>query len=171
MIGEERLEAKDLIKRMISRESKKRPEADEILSHPYFWDAQKRLTFLTDLSDRMEGEVRDPPSPMLRNLERGAVKIVGDDWYKKIDRLLKENLKERRSYDGTSVRDLLRAMRNKRHHYQDLGDKLQGALGELPSGFLSYFITRFPNLFLHAYHHVGNTSKLREDSIMKRYFE
>jgi hypothetical protein len=142
-----------------------------VLSHPYFWDEQKRLTFLTDVSDRLESEERDPPSSLLKQLERGAVKIVGDNWSKKIDRLLQDDLAKRRSYEFSSVRDLLRAMRNKKHHYQDLTEILQGALGDIPHGFLRYFTSRFPNLFLHAYYFVANSSGLKEENSMKRYFK
>jgi hypothetical protein len=141
------------------------------LVHPYFWDAQKRLTFLTDLSDRLESEVRDPPSPLLKTLERGAVNIVGENWSKKIDRLLQEDLMKRRSYNFESVRDLLRALRNKKHHYQDLTEKLRGALGDVPNGFLLYFTSRFPQLFLHAYYMVANNAKLRDENSMRRYFK
>lgn len=56
---------------------------------------------------------RDPPTLTLVSLESGAKEIVGDDWQKAIDRSLLENLGKYRKYDGTSVRDLLRVLRNK----------------------------------------------------------
>lgn len=81
--------------------------------HPYFWSPSKRLGFLQDASDRFEIEERDPPSPLLQRLEQGAVDIIGPDWYKRIDRIVVENLGKYRKYDGSRVRDLLRALRNK----------------------------------------------------------
>lgn len=38
--------AEELIKDMISREPVKRPTAKAILSHPFFWNAEKILNFL-----------------------------------------------------------------------------------------------------------------------------
>jgi serine/threonine-protein kinase/endoribonuclease IRE1 len=112
---------------------------------------------------------RDPPSPTLVTLERRGLSIVGDDWSKALDRTLLDNLGKYRKYDGASVRDLLRVLRNKvrllsflfplssspcdqqKHHYQDLPETVRKNLGDLPGGFLSYFTARFPHLLLHVY--------------------
>ncbi|KAJ3267417.1 bifunctional endoribonuclease/protein kinase ire1 [Borealophlyctis nickersoniae] len=169
-MGEEGVEAKDLIKRMIARDPKKRPDAHTVLTHPYFWTPSQRLTFLQDASDRLEIEERDPPSPLLKLLERNAHKVVGPDWYRRIDRMLLDNLGKYRKYDGSSIRDLLRALRNKKHHYQDLPRDVQNALGPLPAGFLTYFTSRFPNLLLHIYYVVAE-SKLRQEVMFRQYFE
>ena len=83
------------------------------MTHPYFWSSSKRLGFLQDASDRFEVEERDPPSPLLQRLEQDTYKIIGSDWYKRIDKVLVENLGRYRKYDGAKIRDLLRALRNK----------------------------------------------------------
>ncbi|KAJ3221695.1 bifunctional endoribonuclease/protein kinase ire1 [Clydaea vesicula] len=171
IIGEEGVEAKDLIKRMIEKDPKKRPDAESVLMHPYFWTKQQRLSFLQDVSDRFEVEERDPPSANLKILERGSNKVLGSDWYRRIDRILLDDLQKRRSYDGNSLRDLLRALRNKKHHYQDLPEKVRLALGDLPEGFLKYFTSRFPLLFLHVYYVIHNTKKLKEEGIFQPYFK
>lgn len=46
-------------------------------------------------------------------LETGASNIVGHDWHAKLDKVFIENLGKFRKYDGKSVQDLLRALRNK----------------------------------------------------------
>lgn len=56
---------------------------------------------------------RDPPAPTLVTLEKQARSIVGDDWQKALDRTFLDNLGKYRKYDGASVRDLLRVLRNK----------------------------------------------------------
>lgn len=112
-MGEEGVEAADLIAAMIARNYKERPSAADILTHPYFWTPAQRLTFLMDASDRFEIEVRDPPSPLLQKLEGGARDIVGVDWHKRLDKGVIENLGKHRKYDGVLIRDLLRALRNK----------------------------------------------------------
>jgi serine/threonine-protein kinase/endoribonuclease IRE1 len=50
---------------------------------------------------------------VLGALEAEASEIVGSDWLKSLDRNLIDNLGKYRKYDGGSVRDLLRVMRNK----------------------------------------------------------
>ncbi|RCH92588.1 bifunctional endoribonuclease/protein kinase ire1, partial [Rhizopus stolonifer] len=113
-MGEDGVEAKDLVARMISTDPKSRPRADAILSHPFFWTTSKRLAFLQDASDRFEIEEREPPSALLLELESEANKVIGGDWYRRIDRIVANDLGKFRKYDGKRVRDLLRALRNKR---------------------------------------------------------
>jgi serine/threonine-protein kinase/endoribonuclease IRE1 len=55
----------------------------------------------------------DPPEPTLVTLERGAVQVVGQNWQKALDQVFVDNLGKHRKYVVQSVRDLLRAMRNK----------------------------------------------------------
>ncbi|GAA5889323.1 hypothetical protein JCM6882_000706 [Rhodosporidiobolus microsporus] len=150
-LGEEAVEVQDLIARMVATDPRERPAADNVLLHPFFWNAQKRLLFICDASDRFEIMERDPPTPTLVTLERRSRDIVGDDWSKALDRTLLDNLGKYRKYDGASVRDLLRVLRNKKHHYQDLPETVRRNLGDLPGGFLSYFTARFPHLLLHVY--------------------
>ncbi|GAA5969518.1 hypothetical protein JCM11641_008141 [Rhodosporidiobolus odoratus] len=150
-LGEEAVEVQDLILRMVATDPRDRPAADAVLLHPFFWNPQKRLLFICDASDRFEIMERDPPAPTLVTLERRALAIVGDDWQKALDRTLLDNLGKYRKYDGGSVRDLLRVLRNKKHHYQDLPETVRKHLGDLPGGFLSYFTARFPHLLLHVY--------------------
>ncbi|GAA5994939.1 hypothetical protein JCM5350_005670 [Sporobolomyces pararoseus] len=150
-LGEEAVEVQDLILRMVASDPRERPTAEAVLLHPFFWNAQKRLLFICDASDRFEIMERDPPTPTLITLERKSSEIVGDDWTKALDRTLLDNLGKYRKYDGSSLRDLLRVLRNKKHHYQDLPEPVRKNLGDLPGGFLSYFTARFPHLLLHVY--------------------
>jgi len=56
---------------------------------------------------------RDPKDPNLLVLEEGAVRIVGNNWHSRLDKVFIDNLGKFRKYDGGSVQDLLRALRNK----------------------------------------------------------
>lgn len=205
--GEEGSEAVDLIDKMLSPEPysryvqspslqafllstmpSPRPDTATCLLHPYFWDPGKRLTFLQEASDRFEIMCRDPRDPMLVELEKDAFSVVGNDWNARLDKWFIENLGKYRKYDGRSVQDLMRALRNKvsiiihlirsevsdivlqKHHYQDLPDNVKRQIGSMPEGFLSYFTRRFPRLFLHV-HSVVSSSSLRYESMFRAYFE
>ncbi|KAI0672326.1 hypothetical protein C8Q78DRAFT_1026414 [Trametes maxima] len=168
--GEEGAEGVDLITRMLSPEAYDRPDTTSCLLHPYFWDPGKRLTFLQDASDRFEIMCRDPKDANLLALEKGAYDVVGADWHTRLDKLFIENLGKFRKYDGKSVQDLLRALRNKKHHYQDLPDNVKRLLGSMPEGFLAYFTRKFPRLFLHV-HAVIAASTLRTESMFRTYYQ
>ena len=110
-------EAHDLITHMLHRQPSQRPDIEKCLLHPFFWDPAKRLVFLGDASDRFEIMCKDPMDRVLIRLERDAKIIVGVDWHqtldKSADQILIKNLRQSRKYDGSSVRDLLRVLRNK----------------------------------------------------------
>ncbi|PPQ92502.1 hypothetical protein CVT25_010335 [Psilocybe cyanescens] len=111
--GEEGTEAKNLIEAMLSFEARQRPDTTICLLHPFFWDPGRRLNFLQDASDRFEIMCRDPKDQHLLTLESGAMGVVGNDWHSRLDKIFIENLGKYRKYDGRSVQDLLRALRNK----------------------------------------------------------
>ncbi|PUU73297.1 kinase-like domain-containing protein, partial [Tuber borchii] len=134
LLGLAEHEAKDLISSMISHDPRKRPDATKVLIHPFFWSAEKQLTFLLDVSDRFEVEkdkekATSPEgwykSPFIPLLERNTREVCGGgagEWMKRLDRLSLAELasNKRRGYDGEKVLDLLRAIRNKKHHYQGM---------------------------------------------------
>lgn len=168
--GEEGSEAVDLINAMLAPEAADRPDTTTCLMHPYFWDSGRRLGFLQDASDRFEIMCRDPRDPHLVLLENNAINVVGPDWPSRLDKIFVENLGKFRKYDGRSVQDLLRALRNKKHHYQDLPENVRRHVGSMPEGYLSYFTRRYPRLFLHV-HAVIASSSLRQESMFRSYFD
>ena len=103
--------ARDLIEQMINMDPQKRPSASCVLKHPFFWSLEKQLQFFQDVSDRIEKEALD--GPIVKQLERGGREVVKMDWREHITVPLQTDLRKFRSYKGGSVRDLLRAMRNK----------------------------------------------------------
>ncbi|CAI4232049.1 unnamed protein product [Auanema sp. JU1783] len=138
-----------LIETMLRRDPKERPKTSSILYHPFFWSADRRLQFFGDVSDRVEKE--DECSPIVRRLEGNAKLVVAGGWKNLICEHLSEDLRKFRTYKSHSVRDLLRAMRNKKHHYRELPDNVQKSLGHIPNEFLVYFTSRFPLLLMHSY--------------------
>ncbi|GAV99545.1 other IRE protein kinase [Lentinula edodes] len=168
--GEEGVDAADLIEKMLNPDSSLRPDTSSCLLHPFFWDSGRRLNFLQDASDRFEIMCRDPKDPHLIELEKDAFKIVGHDWQSRVDKVFIESLGKFRKYDGKSVQDLLRALRNKKHHYQDLPGNVKRHLGPLPEGYLSYFTRRYPQLFLHT-HRAISESELHSEPMFRTYFE
>ncbi|CAG5928703.1 unnamed protein product [Menidia menidia] len=141
--------ARDLIEQMISAEVESRPSTACVLKHPFFWSPEKQLLFFQDVSDRIEKEPAD--SPIVVRLETAGRAVVRTNWRMHISVPLQTDLRRFRTYKGNSVRDLLRAMRNKKHHYHELPPEVQETLGELPEGFVSYFTSRFPRLLMHTH--------------------
>jgi serine/threonine-protein kinase/endoribonuclease IRE1 len=143
-----------------------------VLGHPYFWTPNRRLEFLQDLSDRLEIESREiaGSSKLLSNLERYSIKVIGPDWTRKMSRHVVDELVRFRTYNYALIQDLLRAMRNKKHHYHDLPVAAKKELGTSSAEFLGYFVDKFPNLFIHVYTFVATNFK-EDDAVLGVYFK
>ncbi|XP_029178141.1 serine/threonine-protein kinase/endoribonuclease IRE1 [Nylanderia fulva] len=154
-----------LIKMMICRNPAERPPALSICNYPIFWNPGEILSFFQDVSDRVEKDQLD--SPALISLETCSKHVIRDDWRSHIDHEVAADLRKYRSYRGDSVRDLLRALRNKKHHYRELTPEAQRSLGEIPEKFTEYWLTRFPCLLCHVW---CAMQSFRDESTLKQYY-
>jgi serine/threonine-protein kinase/endoribonuclease IRE1 len=151
---------------MLHPDPNSRPSAEEVLLHPVFWSASKRLLFLKDASDRLE--IEKPTEPIVLAIEARAPLILGNDWGARIHPLLIDNIGKYRKYNYAAVRDLLRVIRNKSHHFRDLPSDVQAILGAPPEAFLNYFSSRFPLLLIEVWRLICQHSK--KEPTFAQYF-
>ncbi|XP_073023993.1 LOW QUALITY PROTEIN: serine/threonine-protein kinase/endoribonuclease IRE1b-like [Primulina eburnea] len=144
-------EAIDLISRLLDPRPDLRPTAVEVSNHPMFWNSETRLSFLRDVSDRVELEDRENASQLLEALESRGRVAFGGKWDENMDNAIINDIGRYRRYKFDSVRDLLRVIRNKLNHYRELSKEIQVILGSVPEGFDSYFSARFPKLLIEVY--------------------
>lgn len=162
------VEASHLISVMISHNPKLRPNTFQLMKHPYFWGMNKKLEFLLKVSDRFEIERRDPPSDLLLKLESVAERVHQGDWHAKFDDEFMNNLGKYRKYNTEKLMDLLRALRNKYHHFNDMPPKLQEQMSPLPNGFYKYFNNKFPHLLMEIYFIVEET--LKHEHVFEEFY-
>lgn len=126
-------DAHDLVAAMLQKDPARRPTARMVLGHPFFWDDERRLAFLVDFSDRLELEPAD--SLLVLAVEAGGAEVVGRaGWDRRLHKALLEDGSRYRKYDTASVRDCLRLLRNKRHHFHELPKDVQRLMAPLPGG-------------------------------------
>lgn len=184
-LGDYQWEAKDLVSSMLSHNPKERPDAATILTHPFFWPPEKRLDFLCQVSDGFEHEkftIQDPSgsgdynlddSPPLAYLESYAPKIIPPqahhDFLKILPWDFRDTLGKQRKYKGGSVLDLLRALRNKKNHFEDIPPSVKEKCGPLPEGYLSFWSRRFPSLLLSCWRCVAELEWDERDRFRRFY--
>ncbi|GLI64471.1 hypothetical protein VaNZ11_007744 [Volvox africanus] len=191
-------EAFNLVSSCLAREPLQRPTVGAILAHPLWWGDERRLSFLVDISDRVENEDREPDTTLLAAMEAyagvalsglsGSEALDGSaaasglsaalsaalssaavpNWGACLPAELVANLGRYRRYDFTSLRDLLRVVRNKRNHFREMPTTLQAMLGPLPAGFLRFFVGRFPCLLLAVY--VFALQHLADEPTLQQYW-
>jgi serine/threonine protein kinase len=182
------VEAENLVKEMLRKRAKDRPTAKQVLSHPFFWDSEKRLEFICSISDVLEAEERNikreqvekaPPGfesapsslPM-----RDAIDFVGtrvfkesSTWHKDLDRLIFQDITKHRYYMVNKLHDLLRAIRNKRNHFNETPTSVQEILGTSPIEAWEYFESKFPKLLMECYTVMGRFVENLKS--LKKYYE
>ncbi|VTJ63499.1 Hypothetical predicted protein [Marmota monax] len=158
--------ARDLVEAMLSPVPQARPSAPQVLAHPLFWSRAKQLQFFQDVSDWLEKE--SGQGPLVTALEAGSYKVVRHNWHKHISMPLQTgkahtwvakgnpwgatpepvslptDLRRFRSYKGTSVRDLLRAMRNKKQKKKETPAEGQQNKHQPPHRPIKYFTQQPP---------------------------
>ena len=80
-----------------------------------------------------------------------------------------DSLGKQRKYTGSRLLDLLRALRNKRNHYEDMPEALKRTVGPLPEGYLSFWTLRFPMLLLVCWNVVYNVEWEKTDRFREYY--
>lgn len=167
-LGDYAFEAKDLITSMLNANPKDRPTALDVMSHPFFWSEKKRLAFLCDVSDAFEKEPRDPPSRSLVQLEKHAREICRGDFLKNLPKEFVESLGKQRKYTGDRLLDLLRALRNKRNHFDDMPESLRKSIGGF-NGYLGFWTRRFPDLLIYCWNVVYEEGWDEEERFKEYY--
>ncbi|EXC24942.1 Serine/threonine-protein kinase ppk4 [Morus notabilis] len=169
-------EALHLISLLLNAAYELRPKATQVLHHPLFWDAKTRLFFLRDTSHRVSEN-----SDLLKALESTAGEVLRKEticlanvvvsWNKTIDDdIIKHILKyEEGGYNFSSVRDLLRLIRNILRHYEQLPDNIKNRVGSLHEGLDDYFRRQFPELLIEVYKVAY--PYYRDYEYYKKYFE
>lgn len=174
LLGDYQWEAKDLIASMLDHNPRLRPDAASVLTHPFFWPPAERLEFLCHVSDAFEFEPRDPPSEALMQLEGYGSIIMAEaprgDFLLALPREFRDTLGKQRKYTGTRVLDLLRALRNKKHHYEDIPENVKDKIGSFPVGYLEFWARRFPSLLMATWRCVAEVG-WGEKERFRRYYE
>lgn len=159
--------ANALITEMTNNDPNRRLTAQNVTIYPLFWESEKLLNFIVDISNRLEKQ--DSLSEEIKR-EMNAVQtdVIRGDWLQQLDHIISQNLQQRRGYKGNSVEDLVRAIRNKRAHYEETSVEIKAIFGELPNRFLNYWISRFPKL-VYSLYSIANKHLLNDPTFRNLY--
>ena len=121
---------------------------NEISKHVAFWPKEKALGFFIAVSEVLELKQRRHRE----SVEENGHKVIGDSWHDTLDPVVRGLVEQgrRRSYEPTSVADLLRLIRNLACHYYNFPPAVRASLGPFDS-LGSMWTGLFPRLLLHTF--------------------
>lgn len=101
-----------MIQQMVKSNPSHRPLAISLSNFPYFWESERILGFIIDISNRIEK--RDAVASNVQNhLQNGCQDVIRSNWMEHLERSVVTELHRRRGYSGSRVDELIRAIRNK----------------------------------------------------------
>jgi serine/threonine-protein kinase/endoribonuclease IRE1 len=154
----------NLIKAMLSADNTKRPQITAVIMHPTFWDPNKKLQFLKDVSNRLKVENSvskneiDFNNNLIKELNNYINRISdAGDWTQQFNDPESSSIKQyltsgrRKKYDGKSVMKLIEFIRDKDTHWNDLPEDVKNEFGKTDQTYMDYFEKRFPHLLVITY--------------------
>ena len=137
-----------LIEKLTNQESA--ITSEDILSDQSFWSKEKRLNFLSKVSDILElKQIKHALA-----IENAMEDVFGLSWKSKLDPIIQMKVdidsKKRRPYDAESAKHLLRLIRNLSHHYNELAPNVKAALGPVDT-LADFWPSTFPLLLPRVY--------------------
>lgn len=161
-------ETRNLVSQMIAHTPAQRLSSTAVLHDPFLWPAKMRLEFVCLVSNRLERE--DPNSPLMKSFEAlGNSVFSTTSWVYHLDSdVLRQDVlsNKKRKYDLNSLRDLLRYVRNKHHHF-DEDPHLSKVLSSDSEDFLKVFTSCFPHLLPVLTNWVFATGVAKEEKFMQ----
>lgn len=156
----------DLLSQCLHHDQKYRASAESLSKHPLFWDNTKKTLFITDVSNKLEGLPQR--NDLILSLERSAPRTIRGNWMNVISKELIDDFVSYRSYSGSSCRDLLRVIRNKKNHFAASSPQVL-QLFQTPDELTKYFVTQFPLLIITVFN-IGKKSFLADDPAFTQFF-
>lgn len=138
-----------LIKNMVKYHATQRLNIDEVVNDPFFWSTRKIFQLFLDVNKMFEDRAFKVAKKAI--MEANKEKVIGSDWKLKLHADVQTSVK---NYDGTSLLDLVRVIRNQYAHRRP--DNLVDILGRTDEELKDYFIVKFPDLI----HHLIRVMKL-----------
>lgn len=109
--------------------------------HPFFWDWQTKAELICDISDFAEGN-----SLVKTRIEASRDLVFRGLWPAQLDKGVVSSLGRKRVYDGSSLVDLIRIIRNTHRHYNELQNR--DFYEQYEGRVVEYYTSKFPKLFM-----------------------
>ena len=138
--------AKSLINFMIQRDYKKRPKARWVIQHPIFWTDEEISKFYHNIGKMAVDKEQETFQRMVR---ADSSEVYTGSWTSYLDVIVKCDVDKR--MDKADICRLLRFIRNKSEHFDELSEDLKRTYYCCSEGVARYFNEKFSKLLLYTF--------------------
>ncbi|XP_004364854.2 hypothetical protein CAOG_01986 [Capsaspora owczarzaki ATCC 30864] len=129
-------EVRHLIDAMTAQAQSNRPTILQALQHPFFWKEEQRMQFLEECSEpspQMHEQLVRANEAICRQLSTSNPSSTPPasttiDWMSRFPPAVLANLKRHRNYKSNGLVDVLRAVRNLYHHFQEQPEESRASI-------------------------------------------
>ena len=162
--------AQHLVASLVALKYETRWSAKAAIYHPLWWPGDRLVNFVKEVSNRLELEDRSEDLSLLRSFEKvGFVVFGGIPWDRKMHKVFLENLGQRRKYNFHSLRDFVRAFRNKVEHFEEVSEDVLAIVGRSPEEMLQYFTVKYPLLIMSLFDF--SRKHFSRDNVLSRFID
>ncbi|XP_064392604.1 serine/threonine-protein kinase/endoribonuclease IRE2-like [Halichondria panicea] len=148
-----KVQAKDLIKLMLTFNGEERPDASEVLDHPFFWDDEEFHIFYRNVGDKFDDINAEKYEELRKCIRENSTKVYrNNNWKVHIqDKVIRDSFSGKRENDICS---LIKVVRDKITHFDRIKAKSssQFEIYRRKGGVRMYYDTIFPRLLIEMYH-------------------
>ena len=135
-----------LLNDMMSENPEDRPKPDEALEYPFFFTSEEKIKVYTQLNAELWHS--GYPKKNIVQFEAYKINIMqAQSWDVRVPELIRQDI-HRSEYSFSTLKDLIRLIRNKHEHKNE--SKIFDSMNN--DEFFKYFDDRFPNLFTYCYY-------------------
>lgn len=151
-----------LLRRMLNNNPTERPRIEEVAEHPALLTSYNVMEFFANKSDEFENLIK--ADPWKANLLEDPSIVTNLNWMNRLPvntqkylRSYQLNNRKQPLYKGkeTSIRYLLRAVRNTKAHRTEYPKDVQTELGIFPDGHVALWLKVCPKLLMHVCDKLG----------------
>ncbi len=140
--------AKSLINSMIERDYSMRPKATWIIQHPIFWSDEEISKFYL-YKNVGKTVVDNKTETFQRMLRANSSEVYTGDWTSYLEVVVTVDVNKH--FDKADICKLLRHIRNKTEHFDELSEELKRTYYGCSEGVARYFNEKFSKLLLYTF--------------------
>ena len=138
----------NLIGCMIQNNAEKRPSVACVQQNPLFWTIDKQFDFYHQIGNLLDSKKYS--IQLTQQLEQQSKEVFEDSWVERLPKLVRNgvgNFKDQ----PTSIRGLLKVIRNHMEHFNKFRPELKAIYNGSPQGVVCFYNRLFPKLLVYTY--------------------
>ena len=155
----------DVIGSMIQNNAEKRSSVVYVQQHPLFWTIDKQVNFYHQVGNLLDSKKYSVQ--LEQQLEQQSEDVFEGSWMERLPKAVRNDLHSYKKQE-TSIRALLKVIRNRMEHFSKFRPELKAIYNHSPEGLVHFYNSLFPNLLPYTYRVWQHWKEAEETSLQQQ---